>query len=72
MKWLLGISIFAYGLSALPGIGLYARKVSSLPAATPEHQMREDELDEKASGCGRLRSTYGVYRGESSRVADPI
>jgi sodium/hydrogen antiporter len=32
------LSIFAHGLSAMPGIGLYARKLSSLTAAAPEHQ----------------------------------
>jgi hypothetical protein len=32
------ISIFAHGLSAQPGIGLYARRVASLDAAAPEHR----------------------------------
>ena len=32
------LSIFAHGLSAMPGIGLYARKVASLKADAPEHQ----------------------------------
>ena len=32
------LSIFAHGLSASTGIGLYARKLSSLPAAAPERQ----------------------------------
>ncbi len=32
------LSIFAHGLSAMPGIGLYARKIASLAAAAPEHQ----------------------------------
>jgi sodium/hydrogen antiporter len=31
-------SIFAHGLSAMPGIGLYARAVASLDATAPEHQ----------------------------------
>ena len=31
-------SIFAHGLSALPGIKSYAAKVAILPAAAPEHQ----------------------------------
>jgi len=31
-------SIFAHGLSAMPGIGLYARKTTSLAADAPEHQ----------------------------------
>ena len=32
------LSIFAHGLSALPGIQLYARKIAALPADAPEHQ----------------------------------
>jgi sodium/hydrogen antiporter len=32
------ISIFAHGLSAKPGIELYARKIASLDARAPEHQ----------------------------------
>ncbi len=32
------LSIFAHGLSALPGIGLYARKVEALDADAPEHE----------------------------------
>jgi sodium/hydrogen antiporter len=32
------LSIFAHGLSAVPGIAIYARKIASLPAGTPEHQ----------------------------------
>jgi sodium/hydrogen antiporter len=32
------LSIFAHGLSAMPGISLYARKIASLDAAAPEHQ----------------------------------
>jgi NhaP-type Na+/H+ or K+/H+ antiporter len=32
------LSIFAHGLSAMPGIGLYARKIASLPPNAPEHQ----------------------------------
>jgi sodium/hydrogen antiporter len=31
------LSIFAHGLSASTGIGLYARRLSSLAAAAPEH-----------------------------------
>jgi NhaP-type Na+/H+ or K+/H+ antiporter len=31
-------SIFAHGLSALPGISLYAHKIASLEATAPEHQ----------------------------------
>jgi sodium/hydrogen antiporter len=37
------LSIFAHGLSALPGIRLYARKVKKLDASAPELQ----ELPEK-------------------------
>jgi NhaP-type Na+/H+ or K+/H+ antiporter len=32
------LSIFAHGLSALPGIGFYARRVASLDSLTPEHR----------------------------------
>ena len=32
------LSIFAHGLTALPGINLYARKIASLGADAPEHQ----------------------------------
>ena len=32
------LSIFAHGLSAMPGIGLYARKTTSLAADAPEYQ----------------------------------
>jgi hypothetical protein len=32
------LSIFAHGLSALPGIRLYERKIASLDASAPEHQ----------------------------------
>ncbi len=32
------LSIFAHGLSAVPGIGFYARKIAALPATAPEHQ----------------------------------
>ena len=32
------LSIFAHGLSAVPGINLYARKIASLGADAPEHQ----------------------------------
>ena len=31
-------SIFAHGLSALPGISLYQRNIASLDDASPEHQ----------------------------------
>jgi hypothetical protein len=32
------LSIFAHGLSAMPGIDLYAGETSPLAAATPEEQ----------------------------------
>jgi len=32
------LSIFAHGLSGMPGIALYARRIASLEAAAPEHQ----------------------------------
>ena len=32
------LSIFAHGLTAMPGISLYARKIESLAADAPEHQ----------------------------------
>ena len=32
------LSIFAHGLSAVPGINLYARKVATLGANAPEHR----------------------------------
>jgi len=40
------LSIFAHGLSAVPGIAIYARKTASLHAATPEHQeVKADEVN---------------------------
>ncbi len=38
------LSIFAHGLSALPGIGLYARKVEALDADAPEHERNRVDL----------------------------
>jgi len=32
------LSIFAHGLSALPGINLYANRIARLPAGAPEHE----------------------------------
>jgi len=32
------LSIFAHGVTAIPGIGLYGRRVASLDAAAPEHR----------------------------------
>jgi NhaP-type Na+/H+ or K+/H+ antiporter len=31
------LSMFAHGLSAMPGIALYARRIESLPDDAPEH-----------------------------------
>jgi NhaP-type Na+/H+ or K+/H+ antiporter len=36
------LSIFAHGISALPGIDLYARKIASLDSRAPEHQVIEE------------------------------
>lgn len=36
------LSIFAHGLSALPGIALYARRISSLHGGAPEFQAKEE------------------------------
>jgi sodium/hydrogen antiporter len=38
------LSIFAHGLSAMPGISLYATKVAALDASTPEQQGAEVKL----------------------------
>jgi NhaP-type Na+/H+ or K+/H+ antiporter len=40
------LSIFAHGLSALPGVDLYARRIASLDSGAPEHQA----LAEKSTG----------------------
>ena len=37
------LSIFAHGLSALPGIDLYARRIALLDEASPEHQALEPD-----------------------------
>lgn len=37
------LSIFAHGLSASPGIGLYARRLASLGPGAPEHQAIEEK-----------------------------
>jgi len=42
------LSIFAHGLSAAPGIGLYARKIAALDAGAPEHQGVEERLPANA------------------------
>jgi NhaP-type Na+/H+ or K+/H+ antiporter len=36
------LSIFAHGLSALPGIDLYASRISSLDSGAPEFQANEE------------------------------
>jgi NhaP-type Na+/H+ or K+/H+ antiporter len=38
------LSIFVHGLSALPGINLYEKKIKLLPASAPEHQDEEVKL----------------------------
>jgi NhaP-type Na+/H+ or K+/H+ antiporter len=38
------LSIFAHGLSALPGISFYDRKVKLLPTNAPEHLNVEEKL----------------------------
>ena len=38
------LSIFAHGLSALPGIALYARSVAALAPDAPEHQALEEKV----------------------------
>jgi sodium/hydrogen antiporter len=38
------LSIFAHGLSALPGIALYARRVAALGPGAPEHQAIEEQI----------------------------
>jgi NhaP-type Na+/H+ or K+/H+ antiporter len=38
------LSIFAHGLSALPGLNFYAQRVKLLPADAPEHQGLEAKL----------------------------
>jgi NhaP-type Na+/H+ or K+/H+ antiporter len=38
------LSIFAHGLSALPGIALYAGRVAALDSSAPEHQTTEGAI----------------------------
>jgi NhaP-type Na+/H+ or K+/H+ antiporter len=38
------LSIFAHGLSALPGINYYTTKIKSLPPTAPEHLNVEEKL----------------------------
>ena len=38
------LSIFAHGLSALPGIALYASRVAALDSSAPEHQAIEETI----------------------------
>jgi sodium/hydrogen antiporter len=42
------LSVFAHGLSAMPGIELYARKVSELPPTAAEHQGSEHREEQRA------------------------
>jgi NhaP-type Na+/H+ or K+/H+ antiporter len=41
------VSIFAHGLSAIPGISLYAKKIACLPRSAPEHQAIEEKMAER-------------------------
>ena len=47
------ISIFAHGLSAAPGMELYARKIAALEASAPEHEGGQAKL----AGLGSNSST---------------
>jgi NhaP-type Na+/H+ or K+/H+ antiporter len=38
------VSIFAHGLSAMPGIELYARRIACLSRSAPEHQATDEKL----------------------------
>jgi hypothetical protein len=38
------LSIFAHGLSAMPGIKWYARRISALDSRAPEHAAAGTEL----------------------------
>jgi NhaP-type Na+/H+ or K+/H+ antiporter len=38
------LSIFAHGLSAMPGIELYARRIGGLPTGAPEHDDAESKI----------------------------
>jgi NhaP-type Na+/H+ or K+/H+ antiporter len=38
------LSIFAHGLSALPGMGIYARKISALPPTAAELECSSAEI----------------------------
>jgi NhaP-type Na+/H+ or K+/H+ antiporter len=49
------LSIFAHGLSAMPGIGLYATEVAALEANAPERQEAEVQLVGESSS-GRLHT----------------
>jgi len=37
-------SIFAHGLSAVPGTALYARSIASLDSTAPEYQAIEEQV----------------------------
>jgi hypothetical protein len=47
------ISIFAHGLSAAPGMQLYARKIAELEASAPEHEGGQTKL----AGLDSIAST---------------
>ena len=40
------LSIFAHGLTAQPGINLYAKRIAALDETSPEHQALGDESPE--------------------------
>ena len=44
------VSIFAHGLSAMPGIELYARRIACLPRSAPEHQATNEKLSWDPAG----------------------
>lgn len=44
------LSIFAHGLSALPGIDLYADRLSFLDSGAPEFQLSEQKTPASRSG----------------------
>ncbi len=43
------LSIFAHGLSAMPGINLYAAKIAALDAEAPEHEDATARLEGQES-----------------------
>jgi sodium/hydrogen antiporter len=49
------LSIFAHGLSALPGIDLYTRQIASLDSAAPEYRPIEQETTGRDGGESALK-----------------